>query len=155
MSIQKTHSQKTIAAWNSSRARGVKKYQEKRRKKLLQNKPSENKPNQISDQQKILNAIYKILAVELKPLNTKCQGNLSGCTHRATEIHHTAGRRGVRLIMSAYFKYLCHNCHRFCTEHSKEAKEIGLSLPINSELKLVFTKRERELIDRFNLKLKI
>ncbi len=116
------------------------------RKKEKRDKGEIKKPNQVSNQQKLLNKAYKILAAELKPLHPKCQGNLSGCTGKTTDIHHSKGRRGILLIISRYFKYLCHDCHDFCTVNSKEAKELGLSLPINSQTEYDFTEREKELI---------
>lgn len=108
--------------------------------------------SKVSPLQGILNAIYAIISAELKPLHPVCEGKLSGCTHKATDIHHMKGRKGFLLILSKYFKYLCRNCHDFCTVHSKEAKEMGLSLPINSETDYEFTEREAQLIEQFKLR---
>lgn len=131
----------------------IKAYQHKRQEQR-KNKPLQ-KINQQSDQRIILNKIYKILCKEFKPLHPVCEGQLPGCTHKATEIHHKKGRRGLLLILSKYFGYLCSNCHTFCTKNSKAAKELGLSMQINSRTDFDFTPRELELLDRYEVKLKI
>ena len=115
--------------------------------------PKENrKPiSMVSEQRKKLNSIYSIIAQELKPLHTKCEAQLPGCTHKATQIHHKKGRRGIMLILSKYFGYQCDNCHKICTKDSKLAKELGLSLPINSTTEYDFTPRELELIEKYNV----
>lgn len=111
------------------------------------------KINQASDQREKLYKIYKILCAILKPLHPKCEGKLPGCTHKASEIHHSKGRRGFLLILSRYFKYMCHNCHSFCTENSAEAIELELSYRRNSPTEWDFTEKELELIQKHNLKL--
>ncbi len=126
--------------------------QERQRAKIADgNLPARINP--ISDTLQLLNKIYAILCAELKPLHTICEGNLSGCTHVATEIHHMKGRRGILLIMSKFFKYLCRNCHDFCTEHSAQAQEMGLSVQVNSQTDYEFTDRELELIEEFGVRL--
>ncbi len=109
-------------------------------------------PNKVSDQQALLNKAYAILIAELKPLHTVCEANLVGCTKKATQVHHRKGRRGILLIMSKLFSYLCPHCHDFCTENSEEAVRLGLSLPINSKTDFEFTDREYELIEKFGIK---
>lgn len=109
----------------------------------------------VSANQKQLNKAYAILCAELKPLHQVCEGKLDGCTHRATEIHHKCGRIGILLILSTYFGYLCNNCHRFCTDNSLEAIELGLSMPINSKIEIEFTERELQLIEQFYIKHKV
>lgn len=143
---------------NERRAQSIKKYQEKQREKLRSQPKKEIKSKPIplvSQQQSKLNKIYAILASELKAINTKCEGNLPDCMIHASTIHHSMGRRGLLLILSKYYKYLCIPCHRYCTEHSKEAIALGLSLPINSNPKYTFTEREIELINRFEVHVKV
>ena len=48
-----------------------------------------------------------------------------GCSKKATDKHHPAGRQGKRL--NGKKKYLCRKHHDWITEHSKEAIEMGLS----------------------------
>lgn len=125
-------------------------------KYALKNKGGVKKPVLIrnaSEKREILNNIYGILCRELKPQHLSCQGNLEGCTHRATQIHHKKGRRNYLLIMSKHFCYLCKNCHDFCTVHSFVAMKIGLSMPINSTTEYDFTDREIELMIKYKVKI--
>lgn len=128
-------------------------YAQKRSEKLRAIPISEKKkPSQISTQRTLLNTIYKMLCAELKPKHKKCQANLLGCSKNATEIHHMRGKRGILLILSTFFKYVCNNCHRHITTNSAEAKELGLSLPINSSDPLIITPREQELIEKYKVR---
>jgi len=129
--------------------------QERQRNKLLSGEVKVKKINPMSNTLQLLDKIYDILSSELKPLHTICEGKgkISGCTHIATEIHHKKGRRGVLLIMSKNFSYLCRSCHQFCTDHSDEAKAMGLSMQINSKTIYDFTDREKELIEIFKVRL--
>lgn len=129
-----------------------------RRQERLQEKRKQDPAARIKQQTEItgiLKKIYTTLRKELLPLNPVCQGKgkIEGCTGKANQIHHGKGRRGFLLILSKYFRYLCHNCHDFCTENSTEAKELGLSVQINSKTDWAFTDREKELIEKHKLKL--
>lgn len=125
-------------------------YIEKKRKEIK--KPSANPRREIkwvSNQRALLNTIYKILCRELKPLHLVCDR----CKiNKVAEIHHSKGRRGFLLIMSFYFKYLCRTCHRDITDNSAEAINDGWSLPINSKTEYIFTDREVELINKYNIR---
>lgn len=128
-------------------------YQQRRKKRLAQADPKKRSElRKTSDQCHLLKVVYKILCTELKSLHRECEANLLGCTKNANEIHHCKGRRGILLIMSVHFKFICSSCHRWITDHSREAKEMGLSLPINSNTDYIFTDREIELIKKYNLK---
>lgn len=50
------------------------------------------------------------------------------CYRTATEVHHAAGRVGLLLIAVEHFRPLCHDCHRWVTEHPLLAKAAGLSV---------------------------
>ena len=50
------------------------------------------------------------------------------CLHRATDVHHMAGRRGDALLDDTRWIALCRDCHRWVTEHPREAIEQGWSL---------------------------
>ncbi len=110
------------------------------------------RPASAYNQRYFLKIIYSTLCAELKPLHPICEGQLPGCTITATQIHHKKSRHGIMLIMSVYFGYLCDNCHKRCTKHSREAKELGLSLPINSQTDYIFTPREIELINKYKIR---
>lgn len=149
MVSSKKHTTKTIDSWNKSRERGIKKYQENRIKRLKEKK-SVTSVKKVSASRSVPNAIYSILCKELKPQHTTCE-----CCHQhpAAEIHHMKGRRGLLLIMSFYFKYICRSCHRKASDNSDWAKEIGLSVLINSRVEYVFTAREIELLESKQVKL--
>lgn len=109
--------------------------------------------NHTSDQRQKLNAIYSILSKEIKATPAVCEGwgKIEGCTKKATQIHHKRGRRGLLLIMSFYFCRICGNCHNYINEHSASGVELGLSMLINSNYKIVFTKREIGLLERYKI----
>lgn len=148
MITNKKHSAKTIAYWQETRKRGLEKYQAKKRLIPIKER---NKINQQSDQRKLLNAIYSILIKELKP-GKMCEAKIKCTSNMATQVHHKRGRRNWLLIMSKYFGYHCPACHQWATELSKEAVEIGLSLPINASFEWEFTKREVELMEKYKVK---
>lgn len=128
-------------------------YQQRRKAILAKLNPAKrSKIRHASDQRTLLNIVYKILCAELKPIHTKCEAQLSGCLGISDQIHHKKGRRGIMLIMSTYFGYLCDSCHKHCTKHSREAVDKGLSLPINSQTDYIFTPREIELIKKYNIR---
>lgn len=120
---------------------------------LRENK--QKKVRKFSDQRRKLNAIYSILVAEIKRQPAICEGwgKIEGCTKKATQLHHKRGRRGFLLIASKYFGRQCDHCHKFCTKHSKEAVEMGLSMLINSTEVVCFTKKEIELIEKYNIRL--
>lgn len=51
------------------------------------------------------------------------------CGTGATEVHHMAGRIGDALLDESRWLALCVWCHRWVTEHPREAIEQGWSLP--------------------------
>jgi len=59
--------------------------------------------------------------------NPNCQGKLLGCTTKATDVHHTAGRVGDNYLNISKWKALCRSCHRWVEENPDAAKELGLS----------------------------
>ena len=50
-----------------------------------------------------------------------CEGQLTGCTGVATQVHHSLGRIGDLLTNDKYFKASCHNCNQRAETHPKEA----------------------------------
>ena len=124
--------------------------------KKAQEKSKEKKVviKQKTDRKKSLDAIYSIIRPLFLKERPLCEANLPGCTKRATQVHHVKGRRGLLYIMSHYFRAHCGNCHRWVTDHSKEAKEMGISEPINTKTVNIFTKLEVELIEKYNIKVR-
>lgn len=51
------------------------------------------------------------------------------CGQASDQVHHMAGREGWRLLDMERWLALCAHCHRFATEHPREAIEAGVSLP--------------------------
>lgn len=58
----------------------------------------------------------------------ECEAKISNCTFVASEVHHKAGREGKLLLDKSKWLAICHNCHVYITENSREAIELGLSL---------------------------
>lgn len=72
--------------------------------------------------------VYQALRLEQLKDVPSCELGLPGCTGMATEVHHAKGRIGDLLIDRRYYKSTCHTCHRWVTEHSREAIELGHSV---------------------------
>lgn len=89
------------------------------------------RPKLVSDKRKKENDLYKIVRDVYLSTHPVCEGNLSGCSGTPVELHHMMGRENDKLLDDRFFKALCHNCHSWCTEHSKEAIEMGLSVRRN------------------------
>lgn len=128
------------------------------RQQRLRERQRRDPPARINPETELTHILRQILAIlvgELLPRQNTCQGHglIPGCTGKPTEVHHGKGRDGFRIILSKYFKYLCHNCHDFCTENSAEAIEIGLSYRRNSPTDWSFTDRELQLIKEYGLRL--
>jgi hypothetical protein len=70
---------------------------------------------------------YKPVRSAFLKANPTCGAKLPGCTGRATQIHHQAGKEGKRLIDINDFLGICDNCHRIITEDSKGAIADGHS----------------------------
>lgn len=111
------------------------------------------KINTHSPLRKILSSIYSIIHFEYLalPENKICRAQLNGCSHKATQIHHTFLRTGYYLIMSKRFFPICSNCHDFVNEDSDEAIRLGISVSRKSNVPYEFTPREVELMEEFGV----
>ena len=49
------------------------------------------------------------------------------CGQPASEIHHRRGRVGALFLDERYWSAVCAPCHRWITEHPREAIELGIS----------------------------
>lgn len=83
---------------------------------------------------------YKKAREEFMETHDVCQVNLPGCLvpypvedKSVLECHHMAGRLGSYLTDKDYFLCVCNSCHRWITDHSKEAIENGWSVSRNRE----------------------
>ena len=57
----------------------------------------------------------------------QCEAKLVGCTAKATEVHHKAGRIGDNYLKISTWLAVCRNCHTFIENNPEEAKELGFS----------------------------
>jgi len=61
--------------------------------------------------------------------NPLCKAGLPGCTSTATQVHHMAGRTGNLYLDVTHWFPICHSCHQWVTVNSREAIELGFSIP--------------------------
>jgi hypothetical protein len=69
-------------------------------------------------------AIYNDLKKVYMKKNPTCVIGVSGCTHKATEIHHK-GYRGRNLNKIETWASSCSNCHAWVHSHPNEARANG------------------------------
>ena len=84
------------------------------------------KPNPISVKMKQTVDEYSKLRNLFMIANPSCKAALVGCTIIATDVHHKAGRGENHLKVNTWLP-VCRSCHRWITDNSKEAIELGLS----------------------------
>ena len=56
-----------------------------------------------------------------------CEAKLVGCTTKATDVHHKAGRIGENYLKIGTWLAVCRNCHRWIEDNPEAAKELNLS----------------------------
>ena len=97
---------------------------------FLRNKPKKEKPRKsirrTSKKRREESEVYSGLRTTFLNSHSRCEANLHNCTISATEVHHKRGRGKYYLDVSTWIA-LCHNCHRWVTDNSKEAIRLGLS----------------------------
>ena len=131
--MAKKPTQKEIDNWNRIRAKGVKKYQEKKKKPVVLKKVPIKKKiykiNSRSKKQSQREAEYNKLIKELKkiPENQVCCAKWEGCTGGGDTVHHAKGRIGKYLLMKEFFRFVCLNCHILIELYPDRAKKDGLS----------------------------
>lgn len=69
---------------------------------------------------------YAKLRRQFLDANPWCQYPLE-CGEPATEVHHRKGRVGALLLNMLHWSALCHDHHRYVTEHPQHAYELGIS----------------------------
>jgi hypothetical protein len=75
-----------------------------------------------------LDAEYSILRKDFLEKNPLCQARIPGkCSRVSTQVHHKAGRIGSLYLDVSKWLAICHECHTWATEFSKEAIEMGIS----------------------------
>lgn len=56
-----------------------------------------------------------------------CEAKLVGCTAKATDVHHKAGRVGDNYLKIGTWLSVCRSCHSWIETNPLEAKELGFS----------------------------
>lgn len=69
---------------------------------------------------------YSKLRLAFLVVHSICQAKLIGCTGKATDVHHKAGRGENHLKISTWLA-VCRNCHKWIEENPTEAKDLELS----------------------------
>ena len=90
-------------------------------------KPTDYKIPQVSSKRKKKDAEYSKLRQRYLTENPLCMIKVKGCTHFATDVHHTfngANRDAFYLVQSTWMS-LCRNCHDWVHNSPKEAREMG------------------------------
>lgn len=90
-----------------------------------------------------LRALQRKLYDRLRLIYLAAHPRCEKCSGIATEIHHKAGREGWLLCWAKHFMATCNRCHRWITDHGKEAKEKGWKYEV-----AITTREEREGIER-------
>jgi hypothetical protein len=60
-------------------------------------------------------------------VKSHCEAKLVGCTGKATDVHHKAGRVGDNYLKIGTWLAVCRSCHRWIEDNPLEAKELGYS----------------------------
>jgi hypothetical protein len=60
-------------------------------------------------------------------LYNNCQAKLVGCTGKATDVHHKAGRVSESYLNIQTWLAVCRQCHTWIETNPLEAKELGFS----------------------------
>lgn len=90
--------------------------------------------NPVSDKRRKELNEYRKVREQFLHENRQCEAGLifavqgidTGCTKEATEIHHSAKRRGRMLCDTSKFVATCHACHMYLESNKKLARELGL-----------------------------
>jgi hypothetical protein len=90
-------------------------------------KPTNSGISQVSSKRKKKDQEYLKLRERYLLENPLCMVKVNGCSHGATDIHHTyagANRDAFYLVQSTW-KAVCRNCHDWIHGHPAEAREMG------------------------------
>lgn len=83
--------------------------------------------NRISEKRKVEMSIYDKRRLAFLALHSNCQASLDGCSVKATDIHHKAGRVGDDYLNISKWLAVCRSCHSWIETHPEDAKTLGLS----------------------------
>jgi len=90
-------------------------------------KPTDYKIPQVSSKRKKKDQEYLKLREKHLLVNNLCQVKVNGCSHGATDIHHTrsgSDRNTYYLVQSTWLA-VCRNCHDFIHANPADARTMG------------------------------
>lgn len=93
---------------------------------LQAKEPKDAKIKSESEKRKELNKVYLKVRAEYLKIHPLCE--FPKCTHRATDIHHKAGKIGELLIDDNHFMALCRDHHRLIENNPAWAKQNNFSI---------------------------
>lgn len=77
---------------------------------------------------------YRTKRAEFLKSHPVCMANLEGCTKKATQVHHMAGKASRELYLNEkLFLACCHNCHAIVERNPAFSKQNGLSVSRHSK----------------------
>lgn len=94
--------------------------------KELTGKPTGIIPK-VSSKRKKKDEEYSKLRARFLTENSMCQVSVAGCTHYATDVHHTyagSDREAFYLVQSTW-KAACRNCHDYIHGNPSKARALG------------------------------
>ena len=68
---------------------------------------------------------YSILRKAFLEARPFCEAKVGNCTHHASDVHHKSGRGRFYLDVTTWLP-VCANCHRWITDHGRQAEALGL-----------------------------
>jgi len=80
----------------------------------------------VSEKMKEVKEEYSNKRIAFLAMFPNCQAKLVDCTHKATDVHHKAGR-GENYNKISTWLAVCRSCHTWIELHPEEAKELNLS----------------------------
>lgn len=89
--------------------------------------PQKTEVNKVSEKKKELDKQYRKLRAKFLKENPKCLPQLVGCTKRATDVHHMAGRIGDEYLNVKNFLPVCRKCHDTLEKSPAAARRDGFS----------------------------
>ena len=90
-------------------------------------KPTDYKIPQVSSKRKKKDAEYSKLRQRYLTENPLCMIKVKGCTHFATDVHHTfngANRDAFYLVQSTFLS-VCRSCHNWIHNNPEQARILG------------------------------
>lgn len=105
-----------------------------RRRKMLGIKPTEEKKdhkksiNKQSDKRKEEQKQYRKIVKEMMAISDKCEIKKTGCTGKATGLHHKQKRTPKNFLLKTNLLRACNSCNTWVENNPIEAIEKGFSI---------------------------